>query len=44
MLVETVKGQRLKKYSRERAENLPPRRITDRSIEIIEIIERTGLF
>jgi hypothetical protein len=34
------KGQRLKKYSRERAENLPPRRITERSIEIIEIVER----
>ncbi len=34
------KGKRLKKYSRERTENLPPRRITPRSIEIIGIIER----
>ncbi len=34
------KGKRLKKYSRELAENLPPRRITERSIEIIEIVER----
>ncbi len=34
------KGKRLKKYSRERAENLPPRRITSRSIEIIDIIQR----
>lgn len=34
------KGKRLKKYTREQAENLPPRRITARSIEIIEIIER----
>jgi hypothetical protein len=38
--MEAVKGQRLKKYSRERAENLPPRRITTRSIGIIDIIER----
>lgn len=38
--METVKGQRLKKYSRELAENLPPRRITARSIEIIDIIYR----
>jgi hypothetical protein len=37
---DQIKGKRLKKYSRERAENLPPRRITDRSIEIISIIER----
>ncbi|NOT49319.1 MAG: helix-turn-helix transcriptional regulator [Acidobacteria bacterium] len=34
------KGQRLKKYSREAPENLPPRRITPRSIEIIDIIRR----
>ncbi len=34
------KGKRLKKYSRERTENLPPRRLTTRSIEIIGIIER----
>jgi len=34
------KGKRLKKYSRERAEDLPPRRITSRSIEIVDIIER----
>lgn len=34
------KGQRLKKYSRESAENLPPRRITPRSIKIIDIIRR----
>ncbi len=32
------KRQRLKKYSREAPENLPPRRITPRSIEIIDII------
>ncbi len=38
--MERIKNSRLKKYSRERAENLPPRRITERSIEIIEIIER----
>jgi len=38
--MERIKNSRLKKYSRERAENLPPRRITDRSIEIIEIVER----
>ena len=38
--MEKVKGQRIKKYSREEAENLPPRRITSRSIEIIEIIYR----
>lgn len=35
-----VKGKRLKKYSRELPENLPPRRITPRSIEIIDIIRR----
>lgn len=35
-----IKGQRLKKYSREAPENLPPRRITPRSIEIIDIIHR----
>ncbi len=34
------KGKRLKKYSREQAENLPARRITNRSVEIIEIVER----
>lgn len=34
------KGQRLKKYSREAPENLPPRRITARSIQIIDIIRR----
>ena len=33
--MENEKGRRLKKYSRERDENLPPRRITNRSIEII---------
>jgi len=38
--MERIKNSRLKKYSREEAENLPPRRITGRSIEIIEIIER----
>lgn len=35
-----IKGQRLKKYTREKPENLPPRRITPRSIEIIDIIHR----
>ena len=35
-----TKGQRLKKYTREKPENLPPRRITPRSIEIIDIIHR----
>lgn len=35
-----LKGQRLKKYAREKPENLPPRRITLRSIEIIDIIHR----
>jgi hypothetical protein len=34
------KGKRLKKYSREQVEKLPPRRITSRSIEIIGIVER----
>ncbi len=34
------KGLRLKKYTREKAENLPSRRITPRSIEIINIIHR----
>jgi len=34
------KGQRLKKYVREKPENLPARRITPRSIEIIDIIHR----
>lgn len=34
------KGKRLKKYSRETPDNLPPRRITPRSIEIIDIIRR----
>lgn len=34
------KAKRLKKYSREAPENLPPRRITPRSIEIIDIIHR----
>ena len=38
--MERIKNSRLKKYSRERAENLPPRRITERSIEIVEIVER----
>ncbi len=38
--MERIKNSRLKKYSREIAENLPPRRITERSIEIVEIIER----
>lgn len=38
--MEKIKGKRLKKYSREKSENLPPRRITNRSIEIIEIIYR----
>jgi len=38
--MERIKNLRLKKYSRERAENLPPRRITERSIEIVEIVER----
>jgi hypothetical protein len=37
---QNEKGKRLKKYSRERAENLPPRRITARSIEIIDIVYR----
>ena len=36
--MDRLKNQRLKKYSREQVENLPPRRITPRSIEIIEII------
>ncbi|MBK8809699.1 MAG: replication-relaxation family protein [Acidobacteria bacterium] len=34
------KRKRLKKYTREKPENLPPRRITPRSIEIIDIIHR----
>ena len=34
------KGKRLKKYTREKPENLPPRRITPRSIEIIDIVNR----
>lgn len=34
------KGKRLKKYSRENPENLPNRHITERSIQIIETIER----
>lgn len=34
------KGKRLKKYSREQVKNLPPRRITSRSIEIVDIIQR----
>lgn len=34
------KQKRLKKYSREKPENLPKRQITDRSIEIIDVIER----
>jgi hypothetical protein len=38
--MEKLKGIRLKKYSRNRSENLPPRRITNRSIEIIDIIYR----
>lgn len=36
----TLKGKRLKKYSRDVPENLPPRRITSRSIEIIDIVYR----
>lgn len=35
-----TKQQRLKKYTREKPENLPSRRITPRSIEIIDIIHR----
>lgn len=35
-----LRGQRLRKYTREKPENLPPRRITHRSIEIIDIIHR----
>jgi hypothetical protein len=38
--MENEKGKRLKKYSREVPGNLPPRRITERSIEIIDIIYR----
>jgi hypothetical protein len=38
--MEIEKGQRLKKYSRELPENLPPRRITARSIEIIDVVRR----
>lgn len=34
------KASRLKKYTRENPENLPPRRITQRSIEIIDIVRR----
>jgi hypothetical protein len=34
------KGKRLKKYSREARENLPPRRITPRALEILEIVYR----
>ena len=41
--MNTEKGKRLKKYSRDKAENLPPRRITERSIEIVGIIERYRL-
>ncbi|MCA1622502.1 MAG: hypothetical protein LC768_00375 [Acidobacteria bacterium] len=37
---ERLKGQRLKKYSREQPDNLPPRRITTRSIDILEIVYR----
>jgi hypothetical protein len=37
---EREKGKRLKKYSREQTDNLPPRRITARSIEIIDIVYR----
>lgn len=39
-MTEKPNGTRLKKYSREKPENLPPRRITKRSIEIIDIIQR----
>ena len=35
-----TKGQRLKKYTREAPANLPPRRITPRSVGIIDIIHR----
>ncbi len=38
--MEEVKTKRLKKYSRESPQNLPARRITSRSIEIIDIIQR----
>lgn len=38
--VPEIKRKRLKKYAREKPENLPPRRITPRSIEIIDIIQR----
>ncbi len=37
---EREKGRRLKKYLRERPDNLPPRQITPRSIDILEIIYR----
>jgi hypothetical protein len=39
----TQKTARLKKYSRESPEKLPPRRITPRSIEIVDIIRRYRL-
>jgi hypothetical protein len=38
--MEPEKNTRLKKYTREDPQNLPPRRITPRSIEIIDIIHR----
>lgn len=38
--MQKPKGRRIKKYSREKSENLPPRRITTRSIEIIDTIYR----
>jgi hypothetical protein len=38
--MEREQGKRLKKYSREQAENLPKREITQRSIQIIDIIHR----
>ncbi len=38
--MDKQKGQRLKKYTRDHPANLPARRITPRSIEIIDIIYR----
>jgi len=39
-MTNQAKRQRLKKYTRENPENLPPRRITPRSIGIIDTINR----
>jgi hypothetical protein len=38
--MDRIKNKRLKKYSREKSENLPPRRITPRSVEIVDTVRR----